>query len=77
MKITILNSNPNAPNVKFDKQIVLKLAQPERLTKFGFWAFKLPGERFYWIECSMETMPLRNDFPNLMQNNILAVYDFA
>jgi len=33
---------------EFDEQIVLKLAQPERLTKFSFWVFKLVGERFYW-----------------------------
>jgi len=33
---------------EFDEQIVLKLAQPERYSKFGFWVFKLWGERFYW-----------------------------
>jgi len=33
---------------EFDKQIVLKLAQPERLTKFQFRVLKLVGERFYW-----------------------------
>jgi len=33
---------------EFDEQIVHKLAQPERLTKFHFWVFKLWGERFYW-----------------------------
>ena len=33
---------------KFDDQIVRKLAQPERLTKFGFRVFKFLGERFYW-----------------------------
>lgn len=33
---------------EFDKPIVGKLAQPERLTKFGFLAFKLSGKIFYW-----------------------------
>ena len=33
---------------EFDKQIVLKLARPERLTKFGFWVFKLLGHKLYW-----------------------------
>jgi len=33
---------------EFDKQIVGKLGQPERLTKFQFQVFKLVGERFYW-----------------------------
>ena len=33
---------------EFDKQIVLKLAQPERLTKYQFRVLKLVGERFYW-----------------------------
>ena len=32
---------------EFDEQIVLKLAQPERLTKFQFWVLKLFGN-LYW-----------------------------
>ncbi|MCK5061443.1 NAD(P)H-dependent oxidoreductase [Candidatus Parcubacteria bacterium] len=32
---------------EFDQQIVRKLAQPERLTKFQFWRFNLLG-KFYW-----------------------------
>ena len=36
----------------FDKQIVLKLAKPERLTKFQLWAFRLLSKigltNFYW-----------------------------
>lgn len=33
---------------EFNKQIVLKLAQPERLTKFQFWVFKFLGHNLYW-----------------------------
>lgn len=32
---------------EFDEQIVRRLAQPERLTKFQFWVFKLLGHN-YW-----------------------------
>lgn len=33
---------------EFNKQLVLKLAQPERLTKFQFWVFKFLGHNLYW-----------------------------
>ena len=33
---------------EFDKQIVRGLAEPERLTKFSFWFYKLVADRFIW-----------------------------
>jgi len=33
---------------KFDEQIVLNLAQPERYSKFALWSFRLSGKIFYW-----------------------------
>jgi len=33
---------------EFDKQIVFKLGQPERLTKFYFWIIKLITHKLYW-----------------------------
>jgi len=33
---------------EFDEQIVCRLAQPERVTKFQFWVFKLLGHNLYW-----------------------------
>ncbi len=33
---------------EFDKQIVFKLGQPERLTKFYFWIIKLVTHKLYW-----------------------------
>jgi len=33
---------------EFDKQIVFKLGQPERITKFYFWFMKLMPHKSYW-----------------------------
>jgi NAD(P)H-dependent FMN reductase len=33
---------------EFDKQIVSKLGQPERITKFYFWFIKLMTHKLYW-----------------------------
>ncbi len=33
---------------KFDKEIVDRLAQPERYSKFYLWLFKLFGKFWYW-----------------------------
>ena len=33
---------------EFNKQIMLKLAQPERLSRFRFWVFRLAGHNLYW-----------------------------
>ena len=33
---------------EFDKQIVFKLGQPERLTKFYFWIIRLVTHKLYW-----------------------------
>ena len=33
---------------EFDKQIVLKLAKPERISKIQFWFTKLIGKNAFW-----------------------------
>ena len=33
---------------EFNKEIVLRLTQPERLTKFGFWVFRVVTHNLYW-----------------------------
>lgn len=33
---------------ELNKEILQKLTNPERLTKFGFWAFRLVAQNLYW-----------------------------
>ena len=33
---------------EFDQEIMLKLAQPERLSRFSFWALRLTGHNLHW-----------------------------
>jgi hypothetical protein len=47
---------------EFDKQIVFKLAQPERLTKFYFWIIRLVTHKLYWDKILKENNAFEKRF---------------